>query len=92
MAMAEATPTMFPVPTVAPSAVAVAEKAFLLLKILPKVDFIINPALRMGKNPAAKVRNAPVTRTIKRSAGPHIIFESSSIEKENPCVLYHLSY
>lgn len=86
MAMAEATPTILPVPTVAPRAVAVAAKALLLLKIFPKVDFIINPAFLRGKNPVAKVKKAPAPRTGMSRAGPHIRFDKLSKKEKIPCV------
>lgn len=80
---------MFPVPTVAPRAVAVAEKAPLLLKSFPKVDLITNPAFKTGKKPEAAVIKNPVPRTRISVAGPQTAFETASRKKENSRVFHH---
>ena len=70
---------ILPVPTVAPRAVAAPQKAFLSLKIFPKVFLIIKPILKIGKNPLAKVIKKPVPKTRAKRAGPQIISESFSV-------------
>ena len=96
-ATAEATPTMLPVPAVAPRAVAMAAKPPLLFLRLPNVLFAMKRIFRSGKNPLAAVKNAPLKSTSSKSPGPHtnsaarpMIFSAASTKTPPKITFYYV--